>query len=293
MRRVVIGLILIAVIASLCCAAHAKSVLITHKFKQGQADTYRMSIDMTMEMPQLQCGPDCVKMSIGATLKQKVLDVWEDGSARIETSYTNFKVKMVGVDQSQCQTIPDQTMVITLSSDRRVLGIEGMENFVANTQMPGFDFSQMATQMGYYGAFPQGPIEIGQSWRNTMPMPFGSGQMNVDSTLLAAALPVGKEVASKIKQDYEAYIDLSTLFDAVASSMQVSNQGSGMIQMNGGVDIDGWTVLYFSPERGRLVKANGKMEALMSLEMPAEAVAQGAPQQLNMKMNMALNIARL
>ena len=248
-------------------------------------------MDVKMRMPNMPMDlPSSISMKMSAVFTQKVLDVASDGSARVRTSFSGMKITSPDVPQMQTQSIPTQSMVMTVSRDGRLLGVEEMGSMMAGGAIPGMDLSQFAGQIGYLGVFPQGPVEIGQSWRSAIPMPFGSGEMNVDSTLLAAAVPVGKDVVSKIKQTYQAYIDLGEIMDAAAASGQVP---AGAMSMNGGMDIVGWTVLYFSPSRGRLVKANGNIKTVMSIDMPQQAVSQGAPRRMTMNMDMNLSIKRI
>ncbi len=42
-----------------------------------------------------------------------------------------------------------------------------------------------------------------------------------------------------------------------------------------------------------LLKANGKVKADLTMDMPAQLVSQGAPQSLTMNMNMNMSIARV
>ena len=296
MKRLILLGVVTAFVLSLGCGAQAKSVTLVHRFEKGQVDKYRFSMNMKVQLPDLPIGPQSMTIKMSTVLRQKVLDVMSDGSARVHVSFSDLKVSCPEFPQAQTEGIPIQSMsmTMTLSSDGRLLSIDEMDAMLPQGQIPGMDFSQIAGQIGYYGVFPQGPVEIGESWRNTIPMPFGCGELNVDSTLLAAALPLGNNVVSKIKQSYEAYIDFGKIMQAVASSGQIPADAAQIAtSMDGGMEMVGWTVLYFSPDRGKLLKANGNLKALMSISLPAEAVAQGAPPEMNVKMDMDLNVARI
>jgi len=296
MKRLIFLAVAAAFVLSLGCGAQAKSVTLVHKFENGQTDKYRFSMIMKMALPDLPVGPQSMTLKMSTVLKQKVLHVMSDGSAQVQVSFSDLTISCPEFPQAQTQNVPSESMsmTMTLSSDGRLLSIDEMDAMPPQAQIPGLDFSQIAGQIGYYGVFPQGPVAIGESWRSTIPMPFGCGELSVDSTLLAAALPVGNEVASKIKQTYEAYIDFGKMMQAVASSDQVPADAAQIAtSMDGGMDMVGWTVLYFSPDHGKLLKANGNLKAIVSISLPAEAVAQGAPPQMNMKMDMDLNMARI
>lgn len=285
-----IGAFLIAAaLALVCVPADAKSVLLSHSFKAGQIDNYKMTMDMRLSsasMPTLAGKPVTMKMSM--TFRQKVLGILPDGSARVSLTYNQIKVSCPGFPQVKTQAMPPQTVTMTLAPDGSLIAIDGMSRMMAN--LPGLDFSQLAGQMGYYGVFPSEPVEVGQSWTKDIPLPFNSGALQVVSTLLNAAVPIGKQTVCKIKQDYQAYLDIGALMNAVAADQRAN---IGDFKFSGGMEMKGWTVIYFSPSAGRFVKANGKAKAGMSFEMPPQLVSQGAPQSISMDVDMTINIARV
>lgn len=278
-----------AAIALAWAPADAKSVLLSHNFKPGQIDNYKMTMDLRLTMPgvpQLAGKPVTMKMS--TTFRQKVLGILPDGSARVSLTYNQIKVSCPQFPQVKTQAMPPQSVTMTLARDGSLIAVDGVGQMMAN--LPGFDFSQLAGQMGYYGVFPSETVEIGQSWTKDIPLPFNSGALQVVSTLLNAAVPVGKHTACKIKQDYQAYMDIGALMSAIAS-LQQANVGD--LKFNGGMEMKGWSIIYFSPSSGKFLKANGKATAGMSFEMPPQFVSQGAPQNISMDMDMTINIARV
>ena len=107
---------------------------------------------------------------------------------------------------------------------------------------------------------------------------------------MAAAVPVGKTVACKIKQDFQAYMDLGAMADAIASSAKTP---MGDFRPSGGMQMTGYSVLYFAPDKGKLLRVNGKAQADMSVDMPAMAISQGAPQSIAMNMVVNIDISRV
>lgn len=278
----------IAFLAAACCPAQAKSVVLQHSYKAGQIDKYRMSLDTKMSMPEMPAAAaQNMRVKMSVLLTQKVLGLLPDGSAKVKMSYSNLKIESPDMPDTRGASIPPVAMTLVISRTGQIVSIEDPGQ---GTGMPGLDMSSLAGQFGYYGIFPDTAIEVGQMWRSVVPLPFGSGDMRVDFELLAAAIPIGKEVASKIKQTYEAYMDLGEMMKgAVASGGAPAIAG----QMGGGMHMRGWSVLYFSPNKGKLIKANGSVNALMSVQMPASAVQQGAPGRMNMQMDMTLNLAKV
>ncbi len=296
-RKLVIGLIILAVLWTPVCAG-AKSVILEHRFSKGQVDKYKLSMDIKAHMPQLAAAnmPQSIKMSMKMTFSQKVLDVKPDGSARVQMTYSNMEFNIPGLDAKAAKAMPMQpvSVVASISKYGQILNIEGIDQMLASAGMPGMDYSQLAGQIGYYGVFPDVPVEVGQSWISTIPFPLGSGDLLITSTLLGAAVPMGKDVVSKIKQTYEAYIDLGDMMKGFASMMSASLPGSDALsQMSGAMDIVGLSVIYFSPDKGKLIKANGNIKMLLSMDMPAQYVQQGAPSSIDIEMDMNMNVAKL
>lgn len=288
MKRLILLGLAVAFLAAVCCPAQAKSVVLQHTYKAGQIDKYKMSMDMTMSAPEMPAAaPQNMRVKVSVLLTQKVLGILPDGSAKIRMSYSNLKIDSPNMPDARTASIPPMAMTLVISRTGQIVSIEDLGQGMG---MPGLDVSSLAGQFGYYGIFPDTAIEVGEMWRSVVPLPFGSGDMRVDSELLAAAIPVGKEVASKIKQSYEAYMDLGEMMKGAVSS---GNAPAIAGQMGGGMHVRGWSVLYFSPKKGKMIKANGSVNALMSVQMPASAVQQGAPQRMNMQMNMTLNLSKV
>jgi len=291
MRKLRIALALIAILLAFGVCAQAKSVTLIHSFQPGQIDKYKMTIDMRLSAPGIpQLGNKPVHMKMTSTFRQKVLGILPDGSARVLMSYGAANMSCKEFPNMPRQRRPAGSMTVTFTKDGRIADAQGFELQNVWAGLPGFDPSGLSSQMGYMGIFPSEPIEVGQSWANEMPLPFDSGTVRIVSTLLGAAVPVGKDVACKIRQDFQAYMDLGALTKFIAASGKVP---MGEFKPSGGMQMTGWSVLYFSPDKSRLLKINGKVQADFSIEMPALAIADGAPQTLTMKMIMNISIARV
>lgn len=291
-KKLGMGLFIVSIaLLSTAAFAQTKTVRLQHRFQAGQIDKYKMSMDMQMNMPglpQLGGKPFTAKMSM--ILRQKVLGMLPDGSAKVLVTCSDVKMSSPQMPKMPNQAPPSQSMTLIIDREGRVLAVEGMDAGQMMGSMPGFDPSQLAGQMGFMGIFPEQPIAVGDSWATDIPLPFDSGALNVVSTLLGAAVPVGNSVASKVKQTYQGYMDLGALLNSVAASSQLP---FGDMRMNGGMQMTGWTVLYFAPDKGKLLKANGQLNADLSMDMPAQFVSQGAPQSITFNMAMKLSISKI
>ena len=74
---------------------------------------------------------------------------------------------------------------MTMAKDGRVLKMEGFEKAMAGTGAMGFDPSKMINQMGTITLFPSDPVEVGESWTQSIPFPIGGGDLKMVGTLLA------------------------------------------------------------------------------------------------------------
>ena len=66
-----------------------------------------------------------------------------------------------------------------------------------------------------------------------------------------------------------------------------------MSSMEGAMDFKGWSVTYFSPTRGKMLKTNGNVNVRMNMSLPASAQQQGGPRQMNMVMDMNIYVGRI
>jgi hypothetical protein len=282
--------------------AQAKTVKLEYKHRKGAVDKYRMGMTMQMTMPGMPGAPSGLMLTkMTEVLTQKVLNVYPDGSAKIRFSFDKMKMKMgmPGMGRPE-QSVPTRsmTMTMTMSKDGKPLKIEGLSSMMGGAGMAGMDLSQMMGQFGSYGPFPGRPVSVGETWKQAVPLPSFGGNVNVVSTLLAAAVAVGRESAAKIKQTYSGHFDIAEMMKAFAGATPGDAKGGeearkAMSSMEGAMDFKGWSVTYFSPTRGKMLKTNGSVNVRMNMTMPAAAQQQGAPAQMNMVMDMDIYLRRI
>lgn len=293
-RILVVGLLVVFALCALT-AAQAKSVKLEYKFTKGAVDKYKMIMDMKMSMPGMPEGAGGFSGKVSMLMTQKVVDVYSDGSAKIEATMSNMKVDFPGMPADAQSQIPEKaTMTMTISKLGKVLKMEGMQNLPGSMGMPGMDFSRMASQFGVQGLmFPDRQVEINETWTDAIPMPMGGGEMKVQSTLMNAALPIGSEVASKIGQTYSGYIDMAALMQATAGSVEMDPQAkAAMSQVTGGMNIGGTSEIYFSPELGKMIKTDAHITMDANFCLPGMMAEEGGASAITMHMDMNMNISR-
>lgn len=144
--------------------------------------------------------------------------------------------------------------------------------------------------------FPAGPIEVGQRWEQNCPVLGDAGTVRNVSVLEAAAIPYGKSHAAKINSTYAGRIDIGKMVLSIAESMaggRINEEQRAVVSaMNGVLDINGSSATYWSTQLGKLMKTSGVFRMTMQMDMPPQAVQQGAPSRISMVMDMTMEITR-
>jgi len=274
MKRAVLLGLLVAFALCAVLGAQAKNVKLEYKFRKGEVDKYKVTMGMKMSMPKGAQMPGT--MNVSMTMTQKVLDVLPNGSAKVQVTMSNMKMSGPGMPQNM-SNMPPQTMTVTMTKDGRMTNPAGAGGMMGTMgAMPGSD------PMGSMGCLlPTKVVKVGETWKQAVPMPNNSGKINYVSTLLSAALPLGKTTASKIKQNFSGRLDLGKMMGGAA--------GGG----SGDMDLNGSSIVFFSPTQGKLLKTSGRVSAKMRMSMPPNPQNPGAPTKMNMLMDMTINMTKM
>lgn len=294
MRKTTLAAILSLFILS-AVYAQAKSVLLAYDYTKGQTEKYHLSLTGDVQLAGIPMPNNGnLDFRIGCNIVQRVLDVSKDGNARVKVTYSDFQFTSSAIPQASDQKIPvkEFNAVMAVATDGRVLRIESIEGGGA-ANPGGIDLSQFSSQMGCYGMFPSVPVQVGQSWTITIPTMFSSGSMDIDSVLVTAAVPIGDSTVAKIKQTYATSLDLGQHIKDIISSSKMPMGDLGQLNINGQAAIKGWGVLYFSPDKGKLIKSNGNAHIDVNIELPAQLVQQGAPPQLTVGVELNIDISHI
>lgn len=305
MKKLICSAVLIALLLPLAGACAAKSVKLEYKYTKGQVDKYKAVIKLRLQLPEMPKDFPLKSASIEMAFRQKVLNVYPDGSAKIDLHYSIRNISIPGFDKQKIpdmKNIPNVSMVVTMDKSGRVIG---MDEASLGGKEAGFDFSKLIRQTGQYGSLPEEPVEVGETWYQIVPMGFGDKNLNVTGTLLAGAIPVGKRTAAKFKQTFEAHFELAEMMDilmqSISQGMQMNLQPQAqnelskvMSQMKGGFDLTGWMVTYLDNADGKILKGSGNMKARMVLQFSPEMAQYqpGMPQQLNITADMDVSLVR-
>lgn len=87
--RTLLRVCLVVALALAAAAAFAEPILLEYKFAPGDVDRYKLTMDMSMSMPGMpaKAGKSSMKMSMSMPYTQRAIEVYQDGSAKIKTTY--------------------------------------------------------------------------------------------------------------------------------------------------------------------------------------------------------------
>ncbi len=291
------ALFCIASIFVLSAAVFAEPVTLEYKFKPGDVDKYRMKMDMSMQIPSM---PSLPSMNITTTMNciQKTLAVNPDGSAKIKVAYEDVKINGLpdaakNSTNKKTKALTGQSITATMSKRGQMLSVDGMDKLMAASGVQNMDMSKFLNAASNHALLPEGPVEIGQSWTQDVSLPFGESKINVISTLESTDQQIWSLNAAKVNQKFDGSFDIGAIINAVMGSINMGAKASpDMSSFSGTANLSGDMGFLFAPSIGKLLKGEGDMQMKMVMNMPAEAVKNGAPTSIEMNMNMRINITR-
>lgn len=262
----------------------AGAISFEYKFKPGQVDKYKTTMDMTMDMPgmpaQFKNGSSNNTMTASFITTQKVLSVNKDGTAKVEMTLSNFDMKIGGMSMNSLAKMMEQKTTMTMSKEGGIGGLEGMDKASSG----GMDTKSLFSQMSSY-QMPHKRINKGDTWVSTTPMPYG-GEIKITSKLVAQNVPIAGTTASKIMQTYEGHGDLSD--NKSKSTMFPSGSN-----VKGTMDMKGHGVIYFSEAQGKIIETHTATTATVYMQFPAGTRGMPSNGKVQMKTDMKMHMTKI
>ncbi len=266
MKKLIVALVVAAIVvgAFFLISAREGDIVLALKLKPGQVDKYRVTCKTSMQMPVVPAG--AMNMSTSGLVTQKVLSVNSDGSATVETSFTEGSGHAKAASFSSSIPTPDQTFVVTVSKTGAMLDDKDRKRKLASSagmgmMGPGPTDSLPMAPAELAGPLPERGVNVGDSWMGKVPFPLGGGDIELTSTLATDKATVGKRKVCKIQQEYKGKVDLAEIMKSVPKSLF-----AGM-SITGEMDISGKGTVFFSREEGKVVKSRDKMKILTKMTM--------------------------
>ncbi len=251
------------------------------KFKPGQVDKYKMTMDMTMDMPGMPKAagaPSKQTMNMTVDMTQEVMSVNPDGSAKIKTAISNMSMNMPGMPGGAMPDMPKTEFTMTMSKDGKASNIEGMEN-TPGMAMSGMDMKQMMNQMD--GMLPGKSVSVGDTWKGEIASPMG-GKMEALYELVSENESIGGQKVSKIKCTINYEGDLADWAKKTGESASKMPPG-----MKGKISMKGEGNTFFNCAEGKMIATDMVADVNMNMELPQGAMP-GMQKSMttNMKMKM-------
>jgi len=262
-RVIVIGLFLVFM---LCAVIYAQEdgVLLQYNFKKGDVSKYR--VQCTTEFgtsADIGNKPRVFKVSFDLT--EKVLEVMEDGFAKIEITSSNFKPT-------------DEIGALLIKNGIYLVSRTGlMKEFKDSSKTSGNE--SMIHGFILFSMLPDKAIEVGRSWEYTVPFEDLKGDIKITSTLLDTESKVDDESCLKLKHFFDANIDFSKLLGIEKDTSDEPEELNELVEKDtkeaptdifSSMNFSGWTVCYLSRKDSKLVKSNSVLTIKMDMNIPEE-----------------------
>jgi hypothetical protein len=290
MKKLLTVVLVLAIVLGALAAVQAAGVKLEYKFKQGQTGAYKMVTNMKMGVPGPAGKSQTMTMKMTADITEKVISVNKDGSVKIQFTYSNMKMAMPG--QPGAQPMPNDSGILTVAKDGKVIKIEGFKSLSSMASMPGADSSMMNNMSPYGLILPKNAINIGNTWKQNVPLA-SIGSIVITNKLLSTSDTIGKETTCKIQQTFSGKFPASKVIMAQAGKHASAKDKKEMAQLKGNFEFSGKATCNFSPAKGRLLKQAATVKVVMDMTMPKSAQQQGAPPKMNMKMDMDIQITKV
>lgn len=259
-RRTTIWALLSMAFCALSLTAHAQDgVLLQYKFTPNELLRYNVSMaaDITVQMniPGVEQIPG-IPVSMQGVMRQRTKRVLENGDAEIAVAFESLKMEASGTQiPIDVKTMPVITMVMSPSG--QVKSSQGLEKMSA--AFGGMPFADMGS-LAQNSAFPQRPLNIGDTWTQDVPFPMG-GKLQIQ-----AQLAVAESGVAGIQQAMSGNINISSPMAGDAQGQMANSRGNILMNCN----------VYFSTERGVMLRSEGigRMElALTAADTPGDMKA--------------------
>lgn len=280
-RRLVLITLALILLASACAIAQ-ETVKLQMKFTPGEVLRYKMLLDgniaFTATGPNAPQAPN-MPMRMVAVVKQKTKRVLPSGDAEVTAVLESMKVSIAG--KTHELTKKDMATPITMIMGRngQVKSMAGSEKLTG--QFKGMNFMNPGS-MGQFGALPDGDLTVGESWSQSMPFPMGGGSMLLIGKVVSANERLGNTRVAVIRQDISADLDLGAQMTAMMNQKASLPPG---VSAKGQFTGSGTTFL--SPEKGRLMRAEGAFQARANMKGPSN---QGGPSSMDMDFSISFEM---
>lgn len=281
-------------------AAVAEPVTLEYKYTKGDIDKYRLGVELHLDLSQIaavagksQIPP--MDISLSMNVIQKTLDVYSDGSAKVKVTYSDPVIHGLPIPAAAIKRAKSvqRPIIMRVSKRGQTISIQGLDKLCCASGM-GIDVGKFVDMTSGSALLPEGPVEVGQSWRENFPLPFENSQFYMQSTFAGDDEEIWNVRVARIKQTCAGSIDLKTVVESILQAVagQMKQRPPDLSGMAGQLTIDGDMTSYFAPSIGKLLKSQGTLDANVNVTLPPELTKQGAPPTLECSLNLRMAMSR-
>lgn len=296
LRFLAVVFLLVAVIT----AASAEPVTLEYKYTRGEVDKYRVAAEINVDLSGIAAaaGKNIPPMNItvGVNLVQRTLDVYSDGSAKVKVSYSDPVIQglpMPAASSKSAQVLKNKSIVMRISKRGKIMSIQGLDKMAAKNGT-NLDFTKFFDASPGGSFLPDGPIEVGQSWSESIPVPYGDSQFSVVSTFSNYDEEIWNLRVARLTQSCSGRLDLKAIVESFINAMAAGfkQKAPDLSSMSGNLTLNGQMTNFFAPSIGKLLKSDGNLDAKVDITLPQAAVQQGAPPSLSCTVNLRMSMTR-
>ncbi len=280
-RRCAVGLTAGLLLAA-CLPAHA--IVLRYRPKVDEAVKHKMTMAGRMQMSMEGMG-QLMQVEMTGTLEyaEKALSAAEE-TTRVETRLTGGTMTAKVGDQAETQNMPTGRMVADLDQRGRLVKMvsaefEG-EDAMAQGMGPGAE--TWSTMPAQFGAFPEGDVNVGDTWSEELKIPMAPDgpemTLTIESELLALTTFQGRKCV-KARTQFEGPMNID-----------MAGLGGPGADVEGTVEamLQGDMLWYYDYENSVHVYGEGTLGMDMNISVAGEEMPGGMNAQVLMNVKMML-----
>lgn len=257
MRRITI--LLIICLAFAAQAFGQDTVKLEYKYIPGEALRYKMVFDAKLELNAANGQSFSIPVRMAGVFKQKTRRVLANGNAEIVIAFESMRAQIGDeVRNLPVKELPVMTLVTSKSGQVQSISSKGMKSV-------GFMNSQMLGSggFGHYVVLPTTDLRVGDTWTQAVPDIPGLANVSGRGKLISANTKVGKYKTAAFTQSVGGNLNLDS---ALALPIQGNSPIPPGMKMDGAFLGD--STIYFSVERGQLIRTDGRIDLQVNVNVP-------------------------
>ena len=254
----------IPILLSVCLMLAAQAfcqdtVKLEYKYTPNELLRYKMVISANLQLAVPNGQAMTIPMRMVGLVKQRTKRVLPDGSAELAVAFESMRAQVGDqIHEMPAKQVPVMTIVVSKSGQ------------IQKASCPGMDSAGLMTQQmlntggfGHYAVLPTTDLRVGDTWSQDIPEMPGIGSVRETGKLISTNSKVGKYKTAAFRQSVGGNLNLDS---GSALPLRGSPPIPPGMKMNGAFLGDG--TVYFSVERGQLIRTDGRLDLQVNVNVP-------------------------